>query len=258
MLRKLLKYEVKATSMIFIFMYIAIIGLAIFNKIFNSFEFEWGIVATAGVLVALFMALGVITVIMAVQRFNKNLLGDEGYLMFTLPVDNKKIIISKLLVTIMWTFFSGIVALLTFMILCSTYIDWYTIKEAVEQIQVHWRELDAELRINTQMSIWGFMICMAIAIIVSYTEFILMIYGSLTIAQLPIFSKHRGLSAFGAFFVFNIIINNILTTIIFGIVDINTLSPKMVMIGGIIFSVIISIGLFVGINIILNKHLNLE
>ncbi len=258
MLRKLIKYEVKATSMIFICMYLAIIGLSIFNKLFTTVHFEWGIVATGCIVVALFVALGVVTVMMAVQRFNKNLLGDEGYLMFTLPVDSKKIIISKLLVTLMWTAISGIVAVLALAILFSINVEWYTIKEAFTHIGDMWPQFNTEIQAEMGLSAWGFINSMIIAIVVSYIEFILMIYASLTVAQLPVFSKHRGLSAFGAFFIFNILINNILTAIFVRCICLANPSGKTTMLLGITGVVIISIGLFFGINTILSKHLNLE
>lgn len=258
MLGKLLKYEIKATSMVFVCMYLAIIGLSIFNKLFNTFNFQQGKVFTEVIVVALFVTLGVITVIMAVQRFNKNLLGDEGYLMFTLPVDSKKIIISKLLVTLMWTVISGFVAIISFIILFSGYLDWYSIKEAISQIQVLWQELNEKIIEGSQMTAGVFTICLLIGGIVSYIEFILVIYGSLTVAQLPVFSKHRGLSAFGAFFVLNIVINHILTAIFDCFIDFSKVPAQTIILGGIIVVIIISAGLFFGINVILSKHLNLE
>lgn len=258
MLGKLLKYEIKATSMVFICMYLAIIGLSVFNKLFNTFNLQWGKAMTNCILVALFVALGVITVIMAVQRFNKNLLGDEGYLMFTLPVDTKQIIISKLLITLMWTVISGLVAIISFIILFSAYLDWHAIKEAIVQIPVLWNNLSEEIMRGTHMNAWVFTGGIVIGAIVSYIEFILMIYSSLTVAQLPVFSKHRGLSAFGTFFILNIIINNILTKIFDCFIDFSEVATQNIMLGGIACVVVISIGLFFGINTILSKHLNLE
>ena len=258
MLRKLLKYEVKATAMVFVCMYLAIIGLSIFNKLFNTFNFQRGKVLTGCIVVALFVALGVTTVIMAVQRFNKNLLGDEGYLMFTLPVDSKKIIISKLLVTLMWTVISGLVAIISFIILFSAYMDWYSIKEVISQIQVLWHSFNEEITEQIHMNAGVFISCIAIGGAASYIEFILIIYGSLTVAQLPVFSKHRGLSAFGTFFVLNILVNNVLTAIFARCINLSETSAQAIILSGITVVIIICIGLFFGINTILSKHLNLE
>lgn len=258
MLGKLLKYEVKATSMVFLYMYLAIIGLAIFNRVSITFDFQWGEAATGCIVVALFVALGVITIIMAIQRFNKNLLGDEGYLMFTLPVDSKKIIISKLLVTLMWTVISAIVAILALLILFSAYINWQEAREFFSEMGVLWNKFNAEIMAQAHITAGGFVVGIIVGIIVGYIELILMIYGSLTVAQLPVFSKHRGLSAFGTFFVVNVIANNVLMSFLTHVVDLNEASAKVAMLSGIVIAVIICIGLFFGINTILSKHLNLE
>lgn len=258
MLGKLLKYEIKATAMTFLVMYAAILGLAIFNMVFNQVKFNAGIVITLGVLVVLFIALGIVTIIMAVQRFNKNLLGDEGYLMFTLPVNSRQIIISKLLVTIMWIFFSGIVAILTFVILYNTYAEGHEIAKLINEIQMRWDEINTQLINEIHMSIYSFIACIGSGILLGLVEFILMIYTSLTIAQLPPFSKHRGLCAFGIYVGLDIVLNNILMTGIIAIVGINQLEPKLIMLGGCSLVAINSIILFICTNFILNRHLNLE
>lgn len=45
---------------------------------------------------ALCVAIVVLTAMIIIQRFNKNLIGDEGYLMFTLPVSHVQLLTSKL------------------------------------------------------------------------------------------------------------------------------------------------------------------
>ena len=52
------------------------------------------------------MALGAYTCVVTIQRFYKGLLGQEGYLMFTLPVKNWQLVFSKALVS----FFIGMVS----------------------------------------------------------------------------------------------------------------------------------------------------
>lgn len=258
MLGKLLKYEIKATAMTFLVMYAAILGLAIFNMIFNQVKFNTGMFITMGVLVISFIALGIVTIIMAVQRFNKNLLGDEGYLMFTLPVNGSQIIISKLLITLMWMFCSSIVAILTFVILYNTYSDGHEIAKLISKIQLNWGEINAELISEINMSIYSFMACIGGGVLLGLIEFILMIYAALTIAQLPAFSKHRGLCAFGIYVGIDVLFNNIIMTGLMALVGINQLEPRLLMIGGCGFMAIMSIILFVCTNFILNKHLNLE
>ena len=50
----------------------------------------------------LFFGIMVVSLVVVIQRFYKSLLGDEGYLMFTLPVETWKLVMSKLLVAIFW------------------------------------------------------------------------------------------------------------------------------------------------------------
>jgi len=73
-----------------------------------------------GFLVGLLMALTalglfaliIVTVVQGVLRFYRNLLGDEGYLMFTLPATPAQLIGAKLLTAGVWTLLAGLFALL--------------------------------------------------------------------------------------------------------------------------------------------------
>ena len=52
---------------------------------FSSTLYDIITMAMSTLCFGLFMAAFVLTLIIQIQRFSKNLLGDEGYLMFTLP-----------------------------------------------------------------------------------------------------------------------------------------------------------------------------
>ena len=97
MLGKLLKYELKATSRVFIPLYIAILVVSIVNGLSLNLEILNIQGLATIVLMCLFISLFVITIVVTIQRFNKNLLKDEGYLMFTLPVSSKHLVLSKYL-----------------------------------------------------------------------------------------------------------------------------------------------------------------
>ena len=72
---------------------------------------------------AIVMAICVVTFIMTIQRFYKNMLGREGYLMFTLPVSVSKLIWSKLIVVMVWIILSVIVGSVAFMIVIFNFND---------------------------------------------------------------------------------------------------------------------------------------
>lgn len=256
MLGKLIKYEYKATSRTFIPIYIALLLVAVINRIFRMGDIDvaWGISTLA--LVGLFIALGVLTIIVIVQRFNKNLLGDEGYLMFTLPVSSVQLIVSKLVISIVWAITSSIVAFATFLILLG---DAPFFKELFTDWNQIWAEftLVVQEQMNISNPIW-FLVIIVVIMLLSYISFIFTIYLSLAAAQLPVFNKHRGVVGFAAFFVINLVSSTctqILDLVIPESVASNFSSASLVMI---IITLIMCSVVFIGIKWILDKHLNLE
>jgi hypothetical protein len=251
MLKKLLKYEFKATIRIFTPIYIAILLVSIVNRLVRLTEIKLAFNLTSIVLAGLFVALGVLTIIGVVQRFNKNLLSDEGYLMFTLPVSSTELIISKLITTIVWTIASAIVAVLSFIILV---VDKMTILEFQKAI--------AELMALLSQGLTGEQIGMIVEVpliaLMGYIGFILTIYLSLATAQLPKFNKHRGVISFVAFFIISTAIQWI-TVISTEIFRPFFEGPLLIMVTGILIANIVLDGLlFFGTDFILRKHLNLE
>ena len=59
------------------------------------------------------MAAFVVTAVILIQRFYKNLLGSEGYLMFTLPVTVSQHLLSKTIIAVVMIALSGIAAFLS-------------------------------------------------------------------------------------------------------------------------------------------------
>jgi len=256
MLGKLLKYEYKATMRTFIPIYIALLLVALVNRIFRIGNIEIGFGISAFGLVLLFMALGVITIMVIIQRFNGNLLGDEGYLMFTLPVNSSSLIISKIIMSIVWTICSGIVAFMTFLVLVGTKED---ILDFISNIDVIWAKMVVDFTVNgEQVNPISTILFIVVIMLFMYIMFILKIYLSLAIAQLPAVCKHRGIIAFAAFFVINTI-TTILTSILGQIIPEHCFQS---FIGGAIaingYLVILCMIYFIGTKFILDKHLNLE
>lgn len=115
---KLLKYEWKACARVCLPLYGAMVLLSIINNLMMAAPMQrimYGIPTAVttmlnfGVLVASL----VITTVILIQRFYKSLLGDEGYLMFTLPVTVSQHIWSKLIVAHIMSFLSVIAAYLS-------------------------------------------------------------------------------------------------------------------------------------------------
>lgn len=118
MLKKLLKYEFKATGRVYGGLYLAFLAVAALMG--ASFQIPALLEHTApiAVMMLIYMALGVaiavMTVLTIVQRFTRSLLGREGYLMHTLPVSNAQLILSKLISSVVWVLCSVLVMLLSF------------------------------------------------------------------------------------------------------------------------------------------------
>lgn len=256
MLGKLIKYEYKATARTFIPIYIALLLVAVINRVLRigNIDVAWGI--SMIVLVGLFIALGVLTIIVIVQRFNKNLLGDEGYLMFTLPVKSEQLVASKLIISIVWTIISSIVAFVTFLILLG---EAPLFNEIFTNWNIIWTEFTIAVQEQMHVSSPILFIAMILAVLLlSYISFIFEIYLSLAAAQLPVFNKNRGVVGFAAFFVINVVLS--ICSQILGVIIpdqvVNTFASSITIM--IISTLIVCIVLFIGIKWILDKHLNLE
>lgn len=123
MLTKLLKYEFKATARTYGGIYLALLaaaGLIGFSLrgdrvAAQSHVFEIGVTIYS----LLVMALVIVTIVTVIQRFTKNLLGREGYLMHTLPVTETQLILSKLLTSMVWVLCSGLVGVVCITVMVS-------------------------------------------------------------------------------------------------------------------------------------------
>ena len=114
MLSKLIGYEMKAFGRILLPVYLAIVVVAVLLGI--DFRFlptskgEAGTVILTIVLGLLVAAVFLVTIILSVGRFYTNLLGREGYLMFSLPTGTGSLIWAKVISSVIWSLFSALVA----------------------------------------------------------------------------------------------------------------------------------------------------
>ena len=109
MLGKLLKQDFRATARIMLPLYAAVPVLGLFTGLITRLcENQNGFLIRAiGALVSFVFSLSLIaavetTVVLMILRFYRNLMTDEGYLMFTLPVSTTELICSKLIVSVVW------------------------------------------------------------------------------------------------------------------------------------------------------------
>lgn len=108
---KLLKYEWKACARTCLPMYAAVLLLALVNRLTMKDQVH---TALMGLLYfAVMVAVFVVTTVILIQRFYKNLLGDEGYLMFTLPVTVSQHIWAKTIIAVAMSIISIAAAVLS-------------------------------------------------------------------------------------------------------------------------------------------------
>ena len=109
MLGKLMKHELRATSRTMLPLLLLTLLLSVFVRIAAAvmprtdapvIGILYGLLITAFVVALIGTA--VFSVVLMVMRFHKNLMTDEGYLMFTLPVSVHQLLWSKLFISMLW------------------------------------------------------------------------------------------------------------------------------------------------------------
>lgn len=198
MLGKLLKYEFKATGRILLPLYGAMVLVGLITSFFineNSFGASQAIFTMMYIGICIVSV--VITFLLVIQRFSKNLLSDEGYLMFTLPVSTSSLIISKLIVAVCWGIVGTIAGIISGIALFATVIPWSNIPEMLHYIFTHLGSINSRD--------WLLMFETMIGCIFSYALFVMAIYTSLSVGQLPFAGKHRKVASIGAFFIIYVI-----------------------------------------------------
>ncbi len=192
MLRKLLKYEFKETARIIpLFYLIALIfaGMVLSAK---TLGISWFEVTSSVLLMLMGIAVAFTTFILIVLRFYKNLYSNEGYLMFTLPVEPKLLLASKAIVAFCWMIISYIVCCF------SMYLSLYGLGLTGE-LTVVWGVLE-----SYGMEKFTYLIIPLIVLATLY--FLAQIYFAITLSNSPLFYSMGPASAFLIFIVTNIIL----------------------------------------------------
>lgn len=200
MLKQLLKYEFKATKSLYFGLYLALALLSVVLGVSFRQENAWADNTNFGrlevILMVLYLsvifAIAVLCFVSTVQRFYKNLLGREGYLMHTLPVTETQLILSKLITSMVWVLCSGLVGIvcITVMVAVGVFdpetfgmVDWESWKQL-------WGMLYGELGARFWLvTFWTILINLA-----RLASLILCVYAACMIAH-P-FRKHVVILAF--------------------------------------------------------------
>ena len=145
MLRKLMKHEFRATGRIMLplFLILLVTSVGANFSVRGMLETDSKLLNVLGVLLVMAFAIAIVGVcvmsmVVMVQRFYKNLLQDEGYVMMTLPVSVHQHIWSKLIVSAVWF-------TLTIVVVCLACLVMAFDVDLVQQIAGGFRELFQEI-----------------------------------------------------------------------------------------------------------------
>lgn len=220
MLGKLLKYEFKATARMYFPLYLAVLLLALLGRlsiggnilnaaqVLESYgEGGGGLFSTfLGALAAIalvFYGLGllgayVVHFVITIQRFWKSLMGDEGYLMFTLPVSVDQLLWSKAIAAAVWGAATFLVVVLSVFVLA--FQPWlaeafggyiaHELQELGPAADLLWAIL-GELFDGT---FWGMM---AVTLVLDTFSGIFLLYAAMAIGHTV--RNHKVLASIGAY-----------------------------------------------------------
>ncbi len=149
MLRKLMKHEFRATGRVMLPLYLVLLVTALGANVSTRglLESDNGVLDLLGMLLVMafsFALIGVciMSMVVMVQRFYKNLLQDEGYVMMTLPVSVHQHIWSKLIVSAVWFAATVVMVLLACMVMA---FDAYAIQDLFRGFGQLFRDISQHL-----------------------------------------------------------------------------------------------------------------
>ncbi|HJD13589.1 MAG TPA: hypothetical protein IAA03_07375 [Candidatus Ruminococcus avistercoris] len=199
MLKKLFKYEWKASSRLLLAVYGIVILFSILSRIFmevsginGSEEAGLPILET---IAALFLMLSVVmlccsvvfTWVFIAYRFYKSVFTEQGYLTNTLPVTQQQIIVAKGLVGVIWQIVNLLLVMISFFIIAATPKDLGMIFRAIPDL--------FKLFVNPDIGLTMWMILAAV--ILSPFTMVMEMYMCVAIGNL--LNGHKVLGAVGTY-----------------------------------------------------------
>lgn len=214
MLGKLMKHEFRATARIMLPVMGAMVALALLANL--SIRGLAGNLSDVPMLRILFVliiiffgvavvATAVMSLVIMVSRFYRNLLKDEGYLMFTLPVSVHELIWSKLIVSLVWFLGTGLLIFLV-MTLMALNLSHTNLQMILEQFP-SWSEILGWLdEAGVRGQVITFLVQIVLGTLIGIIALCLHFYGAMALGHM--FSKDKVLLSIvffvGISFAFNL------------------------------------------------------
>ncbi|MGM9578588.1 MAG: hypothetical protein ACI3VS_04295 [Evtepia sp.] len=269
MLRKLMKHEFRATARLMLPLYLAALVLALLSRLgdlatqhvpavgVDILDLLYGII-TVGFAAAL-IAVPVVAFILMIHRFRSNLLADEGYVMFTLPVSTHQLVWSKLLVSLVWFVGAVVVDCLAVIVLAADRAFFRNFREILSNVLNNLTQPDQALLGHAVGYTAEFILLCLVGCILCCLIF----YAPLAIGHS--FDRRKMLLSVVFFFVIQVAMEIITVggaNLLFPLVNGVTVSPVLSIHAG-LWGLILCAAVFAGVLYcitirMLHRHLNLE
>ena len=202
MLLKLLKYDFRAMWKQFSLIWGAALALALVNRFVLFRDTDNAILSEDGLFmlafVAVIVAMFVIAVIFVVNRFSKGLLGNEGYLMHTLPVRPWQLVTPKLICGVVTWVGCGVVAFISPVLMLPLNLP--------DLLQFpFWSDIFRGIMKHPDMLVLMAEFCMV------FLSFIVLLVASMYLAMAVghLFSRHRRLISIASFIGLYVLVGNV-------------------------------------------------
>lgn len=275
MFGKLMKYELRHLIRIFAPMWAIVTILCVLSRLtvkpdMNGIFYAEGIAAILPVVCLMLSIFGMMTMLIVaavvlIQRFYKGMYGDEGYLMFTLPVTTGQLVNAKALSALLLMLATELVTTIGVVIMMSYPDVW---REASAYIGLNFRDLfsivlDAfEITKGefVMMTLWG-----AVLALLETLQGIYTIYLAVSIGQL--WKKHPVAGGILGWYLLVILIGA-LDSVVQNALGIHpmeiimedvlfTMQGWQMMLYGTVESIVLSVAMFFGTKLIMDKKLNI-
>ena len=227
MFSKLLKYDFINTRRYGLPLVLSILCTGVLGAVFSfllnrgisgtGFESTLGIFLTISsaflftlCIFALFALCALMMVFMMVH-FYKNLVTDEGYLTFTLPVSPANILCSKLFTAFVWNLIAWIATFFAFIVLFIPFMDIFEMD--LDAVSRSLQQLFLNLNL-LELQNWAALALTLINLVLSCISTILMIYTAIILGAV-IARKHKILSAIGLIFAISAIKSIVSSIVLF-------------------------------------------
>ena len=265
MLRKLMKHEFRATGRVMgpLFGLLLIAALAARFSVGVLLESDARFLNLLGGLFVTAFAIAiagvcVMSLVLMINRFRTNLLGDEGYIMFTLPASVHQQIWSKLIVSAVWFIAAGLAVAAASFILVAQQGFWEEIRRGFAEI---FRHLTAYYAFNGTAFLFELLALIFVGCCVLCLEF----YAAMAIGHS--FANHKVLysvlSFLGLQFVMQLLSGGILVGTNYDILVVALPSDGVLAMHSVMLTMIVSTAVFGAVyyvitTMFLKKRLNLE